>query len=174
MQRLHKIGRRFFTRMLLISALITAASLSVQAADDESAYQLLVKMKNSDEKAFLLANKPIVTFTGTECVIDYNDFTSYFDMGEILDITIKDMSGVQEVVSTTDKVTLDYTDPDAVVVRGVPAGVTVTLHSINGMLLDSVCADADGNARINMSAVSPASICIISVNSNINFKIYKK
>lgn len=172
MQRLHKIGRRFFTRRWLTSVLIMIASLSVTAMA-EDAYHLLVKMKNNDQKAFLLAKKPLVTFTDKECVIDYEDFTGYFDMGEIKDITIVNQPVALEKI-TPDEITLDYTDPNSVVVRGVPAGVTVTLHSVNGILLDSVCADAQGNARINMSAVAPATICILSVNSIKNFKIYKK
>lgn len=171
MQRLHKIGSRLFSRLMFAAVLIMSASLSVPAMA-EDAYRLLVKMKNNEEKAFLLSRQPVVSFTENECVINCENFTSYFDMSEIRDITVNDPTALQEIA--IDNVTLDYTDPASVTVRGIPAGATVTLHSLGGMLLDTAHADAEGNARINMSAVPSATVCIISVNSIKNFKIYKK
>ncbi len=94
-------------------------------------------------------------------------------MSKIKDVTIvnKDIS-IKETVM--DMVTLDYTNPATVVVRGLPAGVTVTLHTVDGIMLDTVQADSDGNATINMKNVQPGTICIISVTSIKKFRIYKK
>lgn len=172
MKRLHKIGRCIFKRMTLLPVLMMLASFSMPAMAEDF-YELLVTMKNSEQKAFLLSKKPVVSFTETDCVVDYDSFTSYFNLGEIKDVTITNVPGsVNEI--DADKVTLDYTNPDSVVVRGIPANTAVTLYSITGILLDSVFADAEGNACINMSAVTPGTLCIITVNSSKNFKILKK
>lgn len=171
MIRFYQIGRRFVSKLMVPTVLMMFASLALPAAAEDT-YQLLVKMKNNEEKAFLLAKKPVVSFTETECVIDYDDFTGYFDMGDIKDIAIVTTSGVDEI--STENVTLDYTDPDHVVVRGLPSGAYVTLHTLNGLLIDSISADDQGNAPVNMSAVSRNEVCILSVNSSKNFKICKK
>ncbi len=171
MQRLLKIGRRFSSLLAIPSVCMLIGSLSIPAFAEDT-HQLLISMKNDDKKAFLLAEKPLVTFTDHECVIDCKGFTSYFDMGDIKDIRVSDMTGVKEI--NADEVTLDFTDPSTAVVRGVPAGVIVTLYTLDGMMLESVRANDDGCATLNMAAVPPATFCIISINSIKNFKLYKK
>lgn len=172
MQRLSTIGKRILSRLAIPSALVLLASLPVPAMAQD-VYQLLVKMKNNEEKAFVLAEKPVVTFNDTECVIDCNGYTGYFDMSEVLDLTIvKNYSGISEAVESP--VTLEFTDPDTAIVRGVPSGINVSLYTLDGILLYSTRADSDGNAVVDMSSVAPGSVCIISVNSVKNFKLYRK
>lgn len=172
MLRLYEIGKRLFTRMMIPSVLMLFGSMSIEAMADDL-FQLLVKLKDSEQKAFLLSQKPLVSFDHNDCVIEYNGINNYFDMGEIEDITIvQGTDGIEDVV--IDGITLDYTTPDIAVVRGVPTGVMVTLHTIDGIMLDSVRADDEGNATINLAAVRPSTICFISINSIKNFKILKK
>ena len=172
MQRFTKIGKRIFSAVAIPSALMLFASLSVSAMAD-NVCKLLVTLKNSDEKAFVLSEKPVVTFNATECVIDCNGFTSYFEMSEVKDIKFVDeFIAVGEVLSN--QVILDFTDPVTAVVSGVPEGVDVSLYSLDGILLRTSKANGEGVAVLDMSDVTSGSFCIISVNKVKNFKLHKK
>lgn len=172
MQRFTKIGRRILTGLAFPSALMLFASLSVPAMAD-NVCKLLVTLRNSDEKAFVLSEKPVVTFNATECVVDCKGFTSYFEMTEVKDIRFVDEPDAAGEVPVN-QVTLEFRDPVTAVVGGVPSGVDVSLYTLDGIMLRTVKAGGDGVAVLDMSEVSSGSFCIISVDKVKNFKLHRK
>jgi hypothetical protein len=68
---------------------------------------------------------------------------------------------------------IDLTDPTKAVVSGMEPGSWVRLYSIDGSVVASVNAGGDGQAVIELEALSPA-VYIILTQSNKTFKLYKK
>ncbi len=84
--------------------------------------------------------------------------------------------GEQVGVAATveDNIALDLSNPSEATVRGLNAGGNVALYSIEGMLLQTAIAGADGCATLDLTEIARGTVCIISVNAVKNFKLYKK
>lgn len=172
MQRLSQIGKCIASRFRAVAVLALVATFSVAAYAADS-YNLVVKLKNGEKSAFLLADKPEVTFTGDQCVIECKTIKSYFKMADIDLADFQYGTSAIEEVNLSD-VILDFSDPSKAVVKGLEEGTMVSLYTLDGIAQQACRADSEGEAVFDLNAIPAGSIFIISVNSVKNFKLYKK
>ena len=145
-------------------------SLSAASAQ-ETGKALKVHMNNGDPQFFMLSSEPVVTFEGTNCVIKSSDFSAKYDMGDVYFAEFVDhTTAIDEEMKSA--LTVDLTNPDAVVIRGMSPGSHVALYNLSGVLLVAADADNDGEANINISEL-PAAVYIVT-SKETSFKIYRK
>ena len=125
-------------------------SLSAAGAQ-ETGKALKVHMNSGDPQFFMLSSEPVVTFEGTDCVIKSSDFTARYDMGDVYFAEFVDhTTAIDEEMKSS--LTVDLTNPDAVVIRGMNPGSHVALYNLAGVLLLAADADSDGAATLDISA----------------------
>lgn len=152
--------------------LLAVASLPALAAG-AAEVRLNVELRDGRTDEYLLAEKPEIKFNGEECVISCKSLDTTYDMADVMQATFADSpNSVDENVA--DRISINLTNPDLAVVNGVVPGTPVRLYSIDGMLHCTVMADADGSAVIALSDLAPKTVYVVSINSNKNFKLYKK
>lgn len=159
-------------KVSVLTMFIALISFSI-SAENQEAYSFIVRLKNGEKKAFVLAEKPVVTFSGQECIIELGGYTSIFNMAEIDFANFGDgSSGISDPVG--DMVFLDLSDPATAVVRGLEKGTSVTVYTLNGMLIQSSLGDDSGECYIDLSQIAPGTVFFISINNIKTFKLYKK
>lgn len=135
-------------------------------------YALKINLKEGEPVFFLLADEPVITFDEDNFIVECNDFKNIFKINEIDFGTFGNVSGVTSTME--DRVVLDLSNPLQASVAGLTPGDNVNLYSIEGMLLQTAIAGADGNATLDLTEIASGTVCIISVNAVKNFKLYKK
>lgn len=138
----------------------------------DSKYGLTLKFKSGEPVSYLLADKPVISFDGDMCIIECHDFKNIFEMKDIDFGSFGSLVSVESAI--VENLTLDLSIPMEAAVRGLQAGDSATLYSVDGRVLGSAVADKDGVATLDLSDVSKGTVCIISVNNLKNFKLIKK
>ena len=161
--------RSAVTSVALFAALIPVALCA--SADDS--YGLIVKLRNGEERSFILSERPEVKFEDSSCLITCNNLVSTFDMSEIDVATFGPAIVAVSEIKGSD-VTLDLSDSAVAVVSGIAGGDNVSVFTLDGVLCASTRADANGVARVSLDVVAPGSVYILSVNNVNKFKLYKK
>lgn len=138
----------------------------------DSKFGLTLKLKSGEPVSFLLADKPVISFDGDQCVIECKDFKNILEMKDIDFGSFGELTGVESAAA--EKMMLDLSNPSAAVVRGLTPGENVALYTIDGRLLQNVAAGNDGCATIELSEIAQGTVCIVSINGTNNFKLIKK
>lgn len=151
-----------------LSALCISALLPLMAQG--AAQALKVQLKNNTVQCFMLADRPVVTFSDTHCIINSASLTAEYRLADIDHaVMVEEESAVKEVAG---RVLVDFTTPGRVTVRGLAAGTRLNVVSMDGRIIASVIADSDGIANIELGSVPPG---VYAVNSKvITFKIHRK
>ena len=158
-------------RVAVVFSCFVALAYFTSASAQETGKALKVHMNNGDPQFFMLSSEPVVTFEGTDCVIKSSDFTARYDMGDVYFAEFVDhTTAIDEEMKSS--LTVDLTNPDAVVIRGMNPGSHVALYNLAGVLLVAADADGDGAVTLDISAL-PAAVYIVT-SKETSFKIYRK
>lgn len=155
---------------VVLGCLMMVTQLSVVAAQGTEK-ALKVHMNNGEPQFFILSAEPVITFEGTECVIKSSEFSARYDMGDIYFAELVDhTTGIDEEMK--DALTVDLSNPNTIVIRGMKAGSPVALYNLSGIFLFGTAADDEGTAVLDISSL-PAAVYIVT-SKETSFKIYKK
>ena len=159
--------RRF---AVLAGCLVLFASMSVADAQ-ETGKALKIHMNNGDPQFFMLSSEPVITFDGSECVIQSSAFSARYDMTEVnFAEFVEHTAALDEEMKAA--LTVDLTDPNAVVIRGMSAAGNVAVYNLTGVMVASSVADSEGTAVVDISQL-PAAVYIVT-SKETSFKIYRK
>ena len=132
---------------------------------------LKIHLNSGDHQFFILSSEPVITFEGTDCVIKSSELSARYDMGDLYFAEFVDhTSAIDEEMK--ESLTVDLSNPGAVIIKGMKPGSPVALYNLGGILISGESADSDGTAVLDISQL-PAAIYIITSNET-SFKIYKK
>ena len=160
----------FLAAVLAVGAVPAFAQEQVESP----ATQLLIHLIDGNEEYFQLADSPVITFEGLNCVIKSKDYEVTFPMSEIKEAKLVDENVAVAPVAEAKKVTIDLTNPNFAVVNGIEPGAPVNVYAVTGTLVATGVADNQGRAEVDLSGLQAGSVYIVSVDSNNNFKLYKK
>lgn len=125
---------------------------------------------------FLFDTKPVISHSGTSLIITSEKGQYTIEKDNYLDWNFKfrfahydDPTGIEEVKTPESRVVI-RTVGTQLVVSGLEANDPVMLYSIDGRLLDSAKASAQGDASIEIPAIS----LIVVKAGNQSFKIHTK
>lgn len=137
---------------------------------DEVENTLVVKTKNGAETAFILKDKPNVTFEGTDLKVVTEKETVTFALSDVLRFTYikKDPSGIDE--KAVDPTEVGYKD-GVLVISQLKQGASVDIYSLDGKLLRQLTAHRSGTYRLNLSEL-PKGVYLVKAD-NVTYKIMK-
>lgn len=149
---------------------MTSIALLCGALCASAAVQYMtVEQKSGAKYSFLLSEKPVVTYTDGNLVVNGEASTSYAISGvKNYHFTESDLTGVE----TTDAEMLRIiTDETTVLVENAPVGASVTLLNAVGSNLAATTADQGGTASIALPSTKGVYILTVGRHS---FKIIRK
>ena len=156
-------------RLLLLSFLM-ACVIGVRAADKQNT--LFVLTKGNVLHQFVLADKPKVTFEGTNLKVTCeNASASYtFNLSDVIRFAYdeKSATGIDEVVAKPIDV---MQEGDVLVVSQLKAGATVSVFALDGKLVRQLKPQRSGTYRLNLSEL-PSGLYIVKAG-NTTYKITK-
>lgn len=154
----------------LLGSLVLLVQMSPVAAQ-ETEKALKVHMNNGEPQFFILSSEPVITFEGNECVIKSSEFSARYDMGDVYYAEFVDhTTAIEEEMK--EALTVDLSDPDVIVIRGMKPDSPVAIYDLRGMFLSGTAADSEGTAVLSISSL-PAAVYIVTSNET-RFKIYRK
>lgn len=163
--------------MLRLLAAVMALSVALpsmaQTQSEDLHEALVVTLRNGSTDIYFLSERPEVVFNGAVCRIESSELSADYQMAEVekTEFKLEKRGGISDVEASG--FGIDLTDPTKAVVSGIEPGSWVRLYSIDGSVVASVNAGGDGQAVIELEALSPA-VYIILTQSNKTFKLYKK
>ena len=132
-------------RLIFVLSFVCAASVGIKA--EEAIEFLTVK----GEKILILLDKaPQITFPDENTVVVKSEEGNYsFDYDELDTYRIYSGAGVDEILSGSDADVAMKLEKDKLTVRGLGAGKTANIYSIDGKLYLSAKADSQGICEIS-------------------------
>lgn len=165
------ILKKSFIASLLLVALMFASSSSVNAQDVRHVRKALCfTLKDGSQIKFLFSSLPVFTFSGDKCKVESEDINAEYAMTDILGAELLALSGVKDNVT---EVIVDMSDPGKAVLSGLEPGSDVAVYDLNGVMICSAKADAEGYVNMSFDSLAPKKIYILST-SKTSFKFYRK
>lgn len=157
-------------RLLLLS-LLMACVIGVRAADKQNT--LFVLTKGNVLHQFVLADKPKVTFEGTNLKVtcENNASASYtFNLSDVIRFAYdaKSATGIDESIEEPAAISQEG---DVLVISQVKAGATVSVFALDGKLVRQLKPQRSGTYRLNLSEL-PSGLYIVKAD-NTTYKITK-
>ena len=157
-------------RLLLLS-LLMICFIGVRAADKQNT--LFVLTKGNVLHQFVLADKPKVTFEGTNLKVtcENNASASYtFNLSDVVRFAYdaKSATGIDEIQDEPAGISQEG---DVLVISQVKAGATVSVFALDGKLVRQLKPQRSGTYRLNLSEL-PSGLYIVKAD-NITYKITK-
>ena len=131
---------------------------------------MTVEQKSGEKFSFLLKDKPVVTYKDGALVVNGSATTSYAIEGlRNYHFTEGNETEVKEEVANVLRVV--NRDDNSLSLENAPAGVKVTLVSVNGIVVATSKVDLDGTATILLP--SEKGVYVLTIG-NQSFKIVRK
>ena len=153
----------------LLTLLLSFSCLSTMA--DEPKTQLVVWAKDGTQVAYVLAEKPKVTFTDTDLVITSNGVEVNYSLDNMARFTYEDNTTTAITNLQTGKASVKL-DGESLLFPALKANSTVSLYSLNGTLIFQKKIQEDGKYAFSLSNLNTG-VYIVKVNG-ITYKITLK
>ena len=157
-------------RLLLLSFLM-ACVIGVRAADKQNT--LFVLTKGNVLHQFVLADKPKVTFEGTNLKVtcENNASASYtFNLSDVIRFAYDEKSATGIDVVAVKPIDVSQ-EGDVLVVSQLKAGATVSVFALDGKLVRQLKPQRSGTYRLNLSEL-PSGLYLVKAG-NTTYKITK-
>ncbi len=157
----------FITFVALIAFLLLPGSL--QAANSNEQLLVLTQTDGNVSK-FALADEPVITYSGNDIVVTCGDAVLQTSMANVESVTFEKGEPTSISEMRTKDVTPSFSFNTASF-EGLQAGAAINVFSIEGKMVSSSKADAEGKASIDMGNL-PTGVYILRT-PNKSFKIKK-
>lgn len=156
------------TKLSAISLLLMLATTAWAQAVTQTA--LVVHTKSGSATTFLLKDKPLVNFEGTDLKVSSDQGDAYFPLADVLRFTYLqvDPSGIDQQTVPDTGVSFD---DGVLVISQLRAGATVSVYSLDGKLVRQIAPQRYGTYRLNLSELS-SGLYIVKAD-NTTYKITK-
>jgi hypothetical protein len=158
---------------LSISLLLAMLAMSIvmQAADKQNV--LIVLTKDNVQHQFILADKPTVTFEGTQLKVtcEKASASASFNLSDVIRFTYdgKDAAGIDELTVDPAEISMEE---GVLVISQMKANSTVNVYSMDGKLIRQLKVQRAGTYRLCLSSL-PSGVYLVRTD-NITYKITKR
>lgn len=154
-------------KLLFLLILLLALPIGMLADNQNT---LIVKTKDGAQTAFVLQDKPRVTFEGTDLKVVSDKETVAFALADVLrfEYVKKDALGIDEDV--VDPTGVSY-QGGVLVISQLRQGASVAVYTLDGKLLRQLTASHSGTYRLNLSEL-PTGLYLVKAD-NVTYKITK-
>ena len=160
-------------KLLTIMLLLTMLSVPIGMRADDKQNTLVVLTKDNVLHHFVLADKPTVTFEGTQLKVtcEKASASASFNLADVIRFTYdgKSATGIDEM--TVDPAEISMQD-GTLVISQMKANSTVNVYSTDGKLVRQLKAQRAGTYRLNLSSLR-AGVYLVKAD-NITYKITKR
>ncbi len=136
----------------------------------EGPVTLVVLTRDNAQHTFVLADKPEVTFEGTDLVVTCVSSTTTFALPDVIRFTYLNATDAVEEI-TKDQTKVNFKD-GMIVVSGLKANATVAVYSIDGKLVARLTARDTGTYSLNLTDL-PTGVYIVKADC-VTYKIAKR
>ena len=160
-------------KLLTIMLLLTMLLVPIGMRADDKQNTLIVLTKDNVMHHFVLADKPTVTFEGTQLKVTCEKVSASasFNLADVIRFTYdgKSASGIDEM--TVDPAEISMQD-GTLVFSQMKAISTVNVYSTDGKLVRQLKAQRAGTYRLSLSSLR-AGVYLVKAD-NITYKITKR
>lgn len=134
---------------------------------------LIVETANGEKTAFVLAQSPIMTFSGKVLKIRVGiEFTSFsFDV--VKQYYFADATTGLDIVKGDMDLKITYQGENQLVIEGLDEKEHIAIYDMNGIRSNVSISQAGSRAEISLSAL-PKGVYIAKIGNKQNFKIHRK
>jgi len=159
--------RNIISFMALLALLLLPGALW---AANGTGQQLVLTQAGGNVTKFALADNPIITYSGNDIVVTCGDHVLQTSMANITSVSFEkgSSSGIQELRNQEVNPTFSFNTASF---EGLQTGSRIMVFTIDGKMISTVKADAEGKAHIDMSNL-PSGVYILHA-PNKSFKIKK-
>lgn len=158
-------------KFTILSLLLALVATTMRAADKQNT--LIVLTKDNVLHQFVLADKPKVTFEGTQLKVtcEKASASASFNLSDIIRFTYagKDASGIDEMTVNPTEISMEE---GVLVISQMKANSTVNVYSMDGKLVRQLTAQRAGTYRLSLSSL-PVGVYIVKADT-ITYKITKR
>jgi len=158
-------------KFTILSLLLALVATTMRAADKQNT--LIVLTKDNVLHQFVLADKPKVSFEGTQLKVtcEKASASASFNLSDIIRFTYagKDASGIDEMTVNPTEISMEE---GVLVISQMKANSTVNVYSMDGKLVRQLTAQRAGTYRLSLSSL-PAGVYIVKADT-ITYKITKR
>ena len=157
--------KKLLTTMLLLFAVVQSGLAADLVAT------LVVLTKDNTTHQFVLADKPNVTFEGTNLVVTSDKATATFALSDVVRFTYvkSDVSGIDEIADTEAGVV--YQD-GVLVISQIQAGESVSVYALDGRMVQQLKASHSGTYRLSLASL-PFGVYLVKTGT-LTYKITKR
>ncbi len=159
--------RSFISIMALMALLFLPASLR---AADESGQLLVLTQADGHVSKFALADSPVITYSGSDIIVTCGENVLQTSMANIQSVTF-DKGNSTDIRELDGKEVIPSFSFNKASFEGLQAGARVMVFTIDGKMVSTMEADAEGKTHIDMSNL-PSGVYILRT-PNKSFKIKK-
>jgi len=152
--------------LLLLASMVLAVPL--RAAD--SPVTLVVLTRDNAQHMFVLADRPEVTFVGTDLVVNCVNSTTSFALPDVIRFTFLNTTDAVEELKA-DEAQVNFRD-GIIVIDHLKAGATVAVYSVDGRLVRQLTARESGTYSLNLSEL-PVGVYVVKAD-RVTYKIAKR
>jgi hypothetical protein len=142
------INSRTSILKIAIALCMLLAPVVLQAADGVS--YLYITMTDNSETVFALADNPVVTVSGTTFLATCGSQSVSADLTSVKNYHFSNTTGISSIQSSKETVLLQV---GQAVISGVKAGTEVRIVSVDGKVVMSRKAAANGSLTIDLSTL---------------------
>ena len=159
-------------KLLTITLLLSMLTVPTGMRADDKQNTLIVLTKDNVLHHFVLADKPTVTFEGTQLKVTCEKVSASasFNLADVIRFTYdgKSATGIDEM--TVDPAEISMQD-GTLVISQMKANSTVNVYSTDGKLVRQLKPHRSGTYRLNLSEL-PSGLYIVKAD-NTTYKITK-
>lgn len=132
---------------------------------------LVVETKDHVKTAYMLAEKPEVSFVGNSMRITSTKTDVTYNLADVLRFTYetRSITGVSEL--RAEQAEIDYKDGE-LVISGIKVGASINIYSLDGKLVKQLTAERTGSYRLSLASLSKG-VYIVKTD-NVTYKIMKR
>lgn len=151
---------------LLACSMLVICGISARAASTH----MIVELESGGKYSFLLAERPIITFTDNAFEVNKNSATSYA-LGDVKSYYFGEDVSLPSGMRELDRLPLFYVDDSGIHISQYKGGALVQLFSVAGETIASATTDTSGETHIPLPQLAGVYMVVVGGRS---FKIIKK
>lgn len=153
-----------------IIAITAALATAISASAVDYAHKLLVNKTDGTKVEYKFEDAPVASIEGDDLKISfqYSDETVLHPIADIANLTFDKTEVGIEGIFTQGSVTFGLTR-DLLEAAGLPAGTTVRIYDMAGMLHAEATCDADGVASVSIASLGQGVYLVKAGNNSFKF-----
>ena len=160
-----KLSRAWRLGMMVIAFILAAPAMN---AEETTTDCLVVHFKDGEKVYYVLADKPVVTFTADKLHIEAAEISDDHDLATVTKFTFEEheLSSVKELEAGASRITFIN---KTLTLEGFTPGAEIAIFDIRGVRVYADAIGADGVQSVSLASLA-GGVYIVTVDSK-SFKI---